>query len=121
MLRAIHDFDIIDKHQTLMPVILAGTSPEGIISFFGNEPTNVPPIPSKILGDGQPLMVTMPMSNLPIGTKLPARWDLVFGSDANPFGGYDIVKLLHQFSELVNGIVEMFAGKFGGAAFPGYD
>jgi hypothetical protein len=121
LLRAIHDFDIIDKHQTILPVLAGGTSPEGLISFFGNDPTMVPAISSRIRKAGQYLMVMPPVSNLPIGTKLPARWHLVFDANAEPFSGYDIVKLLHEFCELVNGIVEMFAGKFGGAAFPSKD
>jgi hypothetical protein len=116
-LRAIHDLDVLDKHQALVPVIGAGTSPQALIKFFGNDPTRVPAIASKIDRNGQTLTIMPPVTNLPVGTKLPAKWDLVLGQEADPFGGYRPVELLHNFAKLTERIVQLFAGKFGSAEF----
>jgi hypothetical protein len=112
-LRAIHDLDILDKHQALVPVISGGTSPAAMISFFGNSPTPVLEIASKIDRDGQALMVMPPVLNIPLGTELPAKWHIMFGSEADPYGGCEIVPTLSHFADLVEQVVEYFAKHFG--------
>jgi hypothetical protein len=80
-LRAIHDMDILDKHQALVPVVAGGASPQATIAF-GPQPTNLMPIKT-IIKDGRPLWIMPPVSNLPLGTELAAEWGLYA---IGPFG-----------------------------------
>jgi hypothetical protein len=81
-LRAIHDMNILDKHQALVPVIAGGISPAMKIAFNPGAPTDIPRIGSKISHDGQSLMILPPVSNLPIGMELPADWVITFDAKA---------------------------------------
>jgi hypothetical protein len=116
VLRAVHDLDIQDKHQALIPLMGVAATPPACINFFGNQDaTPVPTIRSRIGKDGQAIWTMPPVHNLPLGTKLNADFWLMFGANAAEFSGHEVIKTLHEFAQLINGIVDLFAGKFGSA------
>lgn len=108
-LRAIHDMNILDKHQALVPVVAGGATPAATIAFTPEAPTNVPSVRSKIDRDGQCLLVMPPIANLPVGTELEAEWHIIFGEDAGPLTGHDVVEALKSLTRLTARIVEFFA------------
>ena len=90
-LRAIHDLDIVDKHQSLIAVA-GSVVTAGLTLYFGNHPNQIPQWHALIEKDGQRI-VTMPrLTNIPLGTEIPSLFDLrlfascrfVFGSKDNP-------------------------------------
>jgi hypothetical protein len=113
-LRAIHDMDILDKHQALVPVIAGGISPAMKIAFNPDQPTDIPRIATKIDRDGQSLMVMPPVSNIPLGTELPADWVITFDAKAGPLAGCEVVETLNQLTSLTAGVVQLFRTRFPG-------
>jgi hypothetical protein len=114
MLRSIHDMNILDKHQTLVPVIAGGISPAMTIAFDPARPTDIPRIPTKIDRDGQSLVVMPPISNLPLGTELPADWAITFDANAGPLAGREVIETLNQLTGLTESIVQLFRARFPG-------
>lgn len=108
-LRAIHDLDILDKHQALLPMASAALTPSMNISFFGNAPIDLPEIRPKIDYDGQPIWIMPPVSNLPLGTKLDVYVGIIFGDEAKDYQGWDIIDALTHFIDITEGVVESFA------------
>jgi len=113
-LRAIHDMNILDKHRALVPVIAGGASPAAMIGFNPAQPTNVPSIKSKIHRDGQYLVVMPPVSNLPPGTELFAEWVIIFGTEAGPLAGCEVIKTINHLMHLTESIVQLFRTRFPG-------
>jgi hypothetical protein len=114
LLRAIHDMNILDKHQALVPIIAGGASPAVRIAFNPSNPTTVPSIRTRISRDGQQLVTMPPVSNLPIGTELDAEWAMLFDVDAGPLGGCEIVETINQCASLTTGIIQFFRTRFPG-------
>jgi hypothetical protein len=113
LLHVIHELDVTDKHTALLPVIGVASSPSAKIRFFGNKvPTPVPQIDSQVAADGQSLVVMPPVDELPLGTKLPLRWNLAFGQEAGKMNGYPLVPALHEFTKIVVEIVDLFSREF---------
>jgi len=83
-LRAIHDLDIQDKHQMLIPAFMTVASP--ILSRWDD--------------DGTPNLTVVGDPNL------PSEISLTF--PVGPLEGAEILPTLEQLVELVNGIVEAF-------------
>jgi hypothetical protein len=113
-LRSIHDMDIADKHQALLPVIGAVNAPLGTIIFAGNE-FQLPPI-CTLIKDGQ-IVMALPASQIPLGTELPARFFLAFGVGEG-FGNRPVIECLHDLSKTANDVLFALAALRPGAAFP---
>lgn len=116
-LRAIHDMDIADKHQALLPVIGGLTVPVGPILRAGKE-FPLSQFSTTIVMDGQIIVGLPPTANLPLGTELPIRYLLVFGGDGPGFKGRQIIQFLHELTETADRIVDTLAALRPGAAFP---
>lgn len=110
-LRAIHDLDIVDKHQSLIAV--AGSAiTSGLRLYFGNYPNQIPHWHVLIEKDGQRI-VTMPrLANMPLGTEIPSLIDIVFSQDADSFSGQKIIPTLHDFVQTIEGVVDLFRTRF---------
>ncbi len=108
-LRAVHDLDIQDKHTGLLLVAQGGTSPGAQVQFFpGSGITPIPQIQSKVTGDGQRFMLTIPIPGLEPGVEIPARFHFFFGFDGNPFEGREIIQALEMFAGEVEIAVNSF-------------
>jgi hypothetical protein len=115
-LRAIHDMDIADKHQALLPVIGAVTTPGGTIHHPGGI-FQLPEWSTTVAKDGQ-IVIGMPATtNLPLGTELPARLLLAFG-DGPGFKGRQMLQFLHELTETADCVLDTLAALRPGAAFP---
>jgi len=76
-LRAIHDLDVQDKHQALIPMATAASIPASVVVLNGKE-NPIPRWSTKIGKDGQ-MMVMMPAGfSVPAGTVIPAEFHLIF-------------------------------------------
>jgi hypothetical protein len=113
-LRSIHDMDIADKHQALLPVIGAVSAPVGTIIFSGNE-FQLPPI-STLFKDGQ-IIMGLPASQIPLGTELPAKFFLAFG-EGDGFGNRPVIECLHDLSKTTTDVLFTLAALRPGATFP---
>jgi hypothetical protein len=114
LLRAIHDMDVLDKHQALVPVVAGGASPAARIAFNATNPTNVQPVRTRIEHNGQSVMVMPPVSNLPIGTELDAEWAIVFDAAAGPLAGCEIVGSLAYLASLAASVIQLFRSRIPG-------
>ena len=119
LLRAIHDLDIFDKHDALLPVIGAMNLPIATIQIGKQAPVQLPVFSTTITNDGQLVMV-LPELQVPLGTELPARFFLAFGEvpSAPICRGRVVVEFLHELAEVVNGVVETLSSLRPGASFP---
>lgn len=115
-LRAIHDMDIADKHQALVPVIGAITIPGRPLHADGLS-FQMPSWSSAITHDGQMIIGLPAVKNLPLGTELPASFYLVIGIKG-PLGGSEVLAFLHQLTKVAIGVVETLAALRPGATFP---
>lgn len=85
-LRAIHDLDIRDKHQTLIPVFASGITPTATIGEWPNGSLR--------------LIYDTSEKPAPVGLRFPPEYAL---------GDHEIIPTLHKLVELVEGIIETFA------------
>jgi hypothetical protein len=113
-LRSIHDMDIADKHQALLPVIGAVNAPVGTVIFSGNE-FQLPPI-STLIKDGQ-IIMGLPASQIPLWTELPARFFLAFG-EGDGFGNRPVIECLHDLSQTAKDVLFTLSSLRPGATFP---
>ncbi len=116
-LRAVHDIDIADKHQTLLPVIGATTVP--IRSILNLPPEiKIESITTIIVNDGQ-IVVGLPnYAGTPVlGTELPSRFFLAFNDLLGP-GNREIFQALHLLTEAANNVFEALTALRPSAAFP---
>ncbi len=115
-LRAIHDMDVADKHQTLLPVLGAATLP--LAKLLGRSiPAEIANFSTLISKDGQ-MVIGLPGSmGIPLGTELPARFFLAFGNGRG-FGGKSVFEFLHYLAQVADGVVKALAALRPGAAFP---
>lgn len=114
-LRSIHDMDIADKHQALLPVIGAVNAPVGTIVFSGKQ-FNLPQISTLVTREGQ-IVMGLPASQIPLGAELPARFFLAFG-EGNGFGNRPVIECLHELAETANSVLLTLSSLRPGAAFP---
>lgn len=120
ILRAIHDMDVADKHQALLPTVGAVAVPVGS-AFPGMKGTQFENMQTVVVKDGQMIVgYEARMSQIPLGTELPMRFFLTLGTakDHPGFGGNEIVKFLHDLAKAADGVLEAFAALFPGATFP---
>jgi hypothetical protein len=119
LLRAIHDLDIFDKHDALLPIIGAMNVPIATIKIAEQAPVQLPVFSTTITTDGQ-LVMGLPGSQIPLGTELPARFFLAFGEvpQAPICRGRVVVEFLHNLAEVADGVVETLSSLRPGATFP---
>lgn len=109
ILRAIHDLDIKDKHTALIPVLSGGVSPGANVRFSEHgDVTPIPSIQSKIDDDGQALLITVPITGLPLGAELPARFHFMFGFDGSSFEGHELISTLQNFVDTTESVLNSF-------------
>jgi hypothetical protein len=107
-LRAIHDFDIADKHRTLIPV--ASAAAFGDIIFGRRDGPHISVSKGATFGPvahGFVPFIFDADANLNSGQEIKTRFFLTF-SPLDPLGGHEVVTTLHSLVQLVNGIVESF-------------
>jgi hypothetical protein len=110
-LRAIHDLDIVDKHQSLIAVA-GSVVTAGVTLYLSGHPNQIPQWHMLIEKEGQRI-VTMPRpANIPIGTEVPSLFDLVFSQVAGSFSGQKIIPTLHNFVQTIEGVVDLFRTRF---------
>jgi hypothetical protein len=118
LLRTIHDMDIADKHQSLIPVLGAMNAPIAKILVAGRE-FATPPVSTLVTMDGQ-IIMGLPPTQIPLGTELPSRFFLAFGelSEAPGCRGRVVVEFLHDLAKVADGVIETLAALRPGASFP---
>ncbi len=109
-LRAIHDMDIRDKHQELLPVShgvtldLSGLTSKDATDKAKAQLANWS---SQIERDGQEIVLMPAAWGPPLGTKIKATY--LFALDEPlPIGGVEIIAALQQFSNICEGVIGEF-------------
>ena len=115
-LRLIHDLDIMDKHQALLPVLGAVSVPLG--ALFGRD---LPPAAanwSSVIGhDGQMVIGTPDILRIPLGTEIPAQFFLAL--EIGPGLGYrQTTEILHSLAQEANRVFLALTALRPGAVFP---
>jgi hypothetical protein len=96
-LRAIHDLDIVDKHQALIPIAHLTELPDEYSTFL--DITLMGATTDQPILDGA-VITRMPfLLGHAIGDELPVRWNLDL--PPGPMGGNPVIPTLHKFAELV--------------------
>ncbi|WP_426179278.1 hypothetical protein [Rhizorhabdus sp. FW153] len=107
LLRGLHDLDILDKHTLIIPVAGLAIQPSLDLDFV-NEIYVKRAISDavKLVEDG-----TLLDANLPVGLEI--RHDsLIFQTafdEGQPFSNHGVLKTLEEISNMVRGVIEMFA------------
>ena len=114
-LRGLHDLDIMDKHQALVPTIFATKTRlhrfQNAGGFF-----DLPSFQTSIC-DGYRFAFMPPVANMPVGSEVATDFSLVFQEDT-PFAGGEVVETLHGLCENVARVLEAFASLCKGQTFP---
>jgi hypothetical protein len=116
-LRSIHDMDIADKHQALLPVIGAVSAPAGTIGYSGGKQFQLPQISTTLPAQDGQIVMGLPASQIPLGTELPARFFLAFG-EGEGFGNRPVIECLHDLFKTTKDILLTFTALRPGASFP---
>jgi hypothetical protein len=111
-LRAIHDLDIIDKHQSLIPVFDMVGTPE----VPGMPPSSVVFTMGPIEG-GMEVFASREHATLPAGYRASGTFVFRFGSGAlteaglegGPLGGGEVIPTLVSLADLVDSLNEAFS------------
>jgi hypothetical protein len=116
-LRAIHDMDIADKHQAMLPVIGATTVPLGSILQLPPE-HQLQTLSTIIAQDGQ-IVVGLPASitSPPLGAELPSRFFLAL-QNAPGIGNREMFEALHDLTKAADGVFDALTALRPGATFP---
>ena len=115
-LRSIHDMDIADKHQALLPLLGAVSVP--LADILGTGPGfPVPEWSTLVVKDGQMVVGLPGKLGLPLGTELPARWFLAF-DNLPGIGNREVVEFLHTVAKAANCVFETLTALRPGATFP---
>ncbi|HEV2303151.1 MAG TPA: hypothetical protein VGR91_16410 [Stellaceae bacterium] len=115
LLRAIHDMDIADKHQALLPVLGAATI--SIKAVIRHPNIGLPAFSTRIVKDGQILVGTPPFPGIDIGAEIPVEFFLAFGG-APGFGGRVVLEFLKSLAQETNGIFKALTALRPGAVIP---
>jgi hypothetical protein len=110
MLRAVHDLDITDKHQLLIPIFHCVIIPySSFSSFFPNDQPFLTLLStqSNRVKDGTVLQIGPITDEIKVGQNLKLTFEIAFG-DGQPREGQPILPTLHQLTSLITGIIEMF-------------
>ena len=115
-LRALHDLDIDDKHEAIIPCYLvarAGMHPAltealqnatGIDFSEAASPMREGRTTSMVINGGNPWEVAQPKLDVPPAPMF---------DEISPFGGEPVIEVLDRLTKMVREIVESFATKFG--------
>ncbi len=115
-LRAIHDLDVTDKHQALLPVLSGVSLPLGQI-FKTNLPPNVGHWQSLIDHDGQMIIGTPDILDIPLGTELPARFFLALDF-CDGIGFRPMIQGLHELAQEADRVFKALTSLRPSAVFP---
>ena len=105
-LRALHDLDVQDKHQALIPVANVVDAPGGTL-IFGGHPNKIPDWQSRVTHDGQVIVMMPAVGNLKVGDEIASNFSLTF-AETEPMAGREVVEALKELAQLVDGIVNTF-------------
>jgi hypothetical protein len=112
-LRAVHDLNIIDKHQTIVPTIAVVSIDWPVMIKEGPKQFT-----TGVQTDGQRLMIFPQLfCQLPLGSKIKADFSIVFG-DVPVFRGAEVVKQLRACLESIEVIVGLFKAAAGDKPLP---
>ncbi len=117
-LRAIHDLDIMDKHQALLPAVSAGqTRPVRLVTEDGEQ--TLPSFQSALIDEGgTTIIVVAPRSsNFPVGTQIPANFSLIFVKEVT-FRGLQVSLVLQILLTAASRVLNTFETHFSGQPFP---
>ncbi|WP_439548206.1 hypothetical protein [Falsiroseomonas sp.] len=115
-LRGLHDLDLRDKHQALIPVIAAACIPPAVLDFRGSS-TPIPEWRSAIPHDGFQMVILPRTKNMAIGCEVPATFTVVFPKDT-PLASLEVVPALRELHRYVGHVVDQFAALCEGQCFP---
>ncbi len=115
-LRGLHDLDIQDKHQALIPTFSAAKTEEFTMLFNGAVNT-IPEWASSIPRDGYWMVMMPALDNVPLGSEIAASYALIFHDDT-PFAGSEIVPTLRGLCDYVTSVVKAFQSLYVGQSFP---
>ncbi len=105
-LRGVHDLDVMDKHQALLPSAGSVGAPGMMLMYESTEHID------GLIARGRASLEHA--GHLPIGTMFPASFKLVFPKDG-PFGELDMVptlyRLLHYFSRVIDAFEALALGQ----------
>jgi hypothetical protein len=110
-LRAIHDLDVLDKHQTLIPVLQA-ISIRPAVASFGKVQYQLPAVSSKITHNRQLLQAIIAPMALPVGARVPCDFALLF-DEGTVFTGRDIIQQLDACVVGVEKTLDLFKSVVG--------
>jgi hypothetical protein len=110
-LRAIHDLDIVDKHQSLI-AMATGVVTAGVTLYLNGHPNQIPQWQTLFDREGQRIVVMPRSPNIPIGSEVPSLFALVFSQVAGSFAGHEIIPTLHNFVQTIEGVVNLFRSRF---------
>ena len=86
LLRALHELDIQDKHQALIPCAHAArTQPYTLM--YGGHPNQIPGWDSIIPYDGWTMLMIPTINNISLGSEISASFSLAFDGDTSLAGG----------------------------------
>lgn len=107
LLRAIHDLDIADKHQMIIPSVASVEVTD--LKLYRNNSMIASIQGMSLIGvkDGTIFMITPPIDNIPIGQEFNITFNIVFGRN-QPLEYQPILPILDQLHELVLNIIEKF-------------
>jgi hypothetical protein len=115
-LRAIHDMDVADKHQALLPLLGAASVPLADLLQKGRD-FPVQEWSTLIANDGQIVIGIPGHIGLPLGTELPSRWFLAL-IDLPSIGNREVIQFLHELAETADRVLNALASLRPGAVFP---
>ncbi len=106
-LRALHDLDVFDKHQALLPALSVGHVPFSRI--LSDEHNNTNKHWSTIIDTDGQLLIGLPASLAqPHGTEIECKFTLIFGKDS-PSEGRPVLQDLRHMRDGVSRIIDAFA------------
>ncbi|MFA7264643.1 MAG: hypothetical protein WC068_16620 [Caulobacter sp.] len=105
LVRGLHDLDVLDKHNDLIPTFQAANMP-GTLFIGTNQIANM----TSNLSDGSK-WISAPGTGAAIMRPIPLRLVVQF-EESQPFGRNEIVPVLARLAQEVGGIVEAFAALY---------
>lgn len=106
VLRAIHDFDIQDKHQTIIPAIYTAETPQFSV-MIGSNSNSIQPFTTPIVKEEQILVLCPDTHDLTVGSVVPCGFRVVFlgGSE---YDGCDVVDILQLMTQTTRELIDTF-------------
>jgi hypothetical protein len=101
-LRALHDLNILDKHQVIVPTI-AVVAIDWPVPITGGDQKFV----TRVTNGQRLIMFAAPLFPYPEGSHIKAEFSIVFG-DVDVFRGGDVVKQLQACLESIEVILRLF-------------